>query len=361
MASETDDRNTGEDPAQRFVSGPVTRRRALTRAEFVTEFRGRLPVVHEQGASASPAVRRWDPEYLVARAGDAPLELLAGVYEPDAREGGYTRARQVATTLRELIESVRAGEERQGYLFNTHTGVFRVNAEEGELRVGWGERANPGLAPLAPDFELPAFMDPKELIYAALLLGGPRHRSPLHYDLSGEVKAIVQVRGRKRVLLFPPSQVGYLSFPCWFESSSAPFRVPHVADVDVHRPDFARFPEFARARCVEAVLEPGDVLYWPSFWPHDVSNLDPFTLAVTCSFEELHASSMWFREQLGLLGRLFLQELREGGSALGPEASIEQAFQRLERRLFSDELRELTTMWGWHNAIRHPREDRQPT
>lgn len=355
-----------EDPARRFVAGPVARRRSLARAEFVEEFEGRLPVVHEQGASGSPAVRLWTSDYLVARAGGARLELLAGVYEAEARAREFADAHPVVTTLRDYLAALGAGDDRQGYLFNTPSGVFRVNAEECELRVGWGKEPNPGLAHLARDFELPGFMRAQDLIYAALLLGSPRHRAPLHYDLSGEVKALVQVRGRKRVLLFPPSDAGFLAFPGWFEPKRSPFRVPHAAEVDLEQPDFARFPELARARALETVLEPGDVLYWPSYWPHDVTNLDPFTLAVTCSFEELHASSMWFREQLGLLGRLFLQSLREESPTTDQQEAIERAFHRLEQGLFSDELRWRTTLWSWHNAIWHgdagPRpEKNQPT
>jgi hypothetical protein len=343
---------TREDPLRRFVAGPVERRDSLTRAEFLHEFAGRRPVVHAQGARHTAAVRRWDPDYLVERAGEARLELLAGVYEPEARALGYSGARPVSITLRAFVEALCAGDDGQGYLFNTESGVLQVNeSEDSELRVGWGKAANPGLARLAADLELPAFMDRRDLIYAALLLGGPHQRAPLHYDLSGEVKALVQVRGRKRVLLFPPSEAGLLHFPGWFEEGSAPFRVPHVADVDLHRPDLARFPGLERARALEAVLEPGDVLYWPPFWPHDVTNLDSFTLAVTCTYEELRANAMWFREQLGLLGRLYVECLREVGPDTDPREATARAFRRLEERLLSDEFRNRTTFWSWHNAI----------
>ncbi|HEX6884036.1 MAG TPA: cupin-like domain-containing protein [Planctomycetota bacterium] len=348
------DEDTGR---PRFVGGAVVRRRALPRVEFVDEFAGRLPVVHEQGAHDLPALHRWDPEYLVARAGEARLELLAGVYEADARRSGFARARTVSTNLRAFVEAVVAGDASQGYLFNTPTGIFQVNERDGELRVGWGKEPNPGLTVLASDFEVPAFMNRADLIYAALLLGGPRQRAPLHYDLSGEVKALVQLRGRKRVVLFPPSQARFLSFPGWFEAGSAPFRVPHAAEVDLDRPDFDRHPELARARGLETVLQPGDILYWPAFWAHDITNLDAFTLAVTCSFEELRASCMSFREQLGLLGRLFLREVEGQASGL-PRAELESAFRRLEQRLFSDELHWRTTLWGWSDAVWHANDGR---
>src|SRR5688572_943932 len=271
---------SGGEARQRFVAGPVARRRSLSRAEFVEEFEGRLPVVHEQGASDSPALRLWDPDYLVARAGAARLELLAGVYATEAREHEFPDAHPVATTLGDYIAALRAGDGSLGYLFNTPSGVFRVNDADCELRVGYGREANPGLAALAQDFELPGFKSRRDLIYAALLLGGRAQRAPLHYDLSGEVKALVQVRGRKRVLLFPPSDAGFLGFPGWFEEPRSAYRVPTATEVDLDRPDLARFPELARARGLETVLEPGDVLYWPSFWPHDIANLDPFTLTV---------------------------------------------------------------------------------
>jgi len=335
------------------VAGTVERRRALSREAFVLEFERKRPVVVEGGGGA--ALARWDPEYLSATAGGAELELLEGVYSTRARGEAFARARKRTQTLAEYIRALLRGESDPGYLFNTESGVLLTNPAAAEFQVGWGKSANPGLAPLAADFVVPGFLRPESLIYAALILGGPAQAAPLHYDLGGEAKALVQLCGKKRVRLFAPSEAAFLSFPSWFEEAPAAFRVPHAAEVDLDRPEPERFPEFARAEALEAELGPGDVLYWPSFWAHHIRNQDAFTLAVSVTVEELHANAMQLRETLGILSRLFLRMAGEPsrGFDLTNRAGVLAALRALEAELFSEENRKRTSMWSWHNSIWH--------
>lgn len=342
-----------DDRIASFVERAVERRTALSREDFVLEFQRQKPVIIERAAAHTAAVSRWDPDYLVARAGAAALDLLSGVYDPYAKRRGYPDARRVQTTLGEVVAALLAGDASLGYVFNNESSVLFTNDSRAEFKVGWGDHPNPGLAALVPDFELPALARAQDLIHAFIVLGGRAHAAPLHYDLGGEAKLLVQIRGRKRVVLFPPEQIGLLYFPGWFDEPATPFRVPHASDADLHQPDFTRHPELARARGVEAVLEPGDVLYWPSFWPHDVTNLDPFTLAVSCAVEELDASCMLFREQLGLLGRLFMRVTAEEGGGAAEREVIARAFRRMEALIQSERFRTLSTMYGWHGAIEH--------
>jgi len=331
----------------------VERRRELSREAFALEFERRLPVVVEGGGGA--AGRLWDAEYLSATVGGAELELLQGVYSARGRAEGFARAETRTLTLAEYVRTLLRGESDPGYLFNTESGILLTNPAVAEFHVGWGKRANPGLAPLAADLAVPEFLRPESLIYAALILGGPAQTAPLHYDLGGEAKALVQLRGRKRVRLFPPSEGAFLSFPSWFEEAPAAFRVPHAAEADLDRPEPERFPALARAQSLETELGPGDVLYWPSFWAHHIRNQDAFTLAVSVTVEELHANAMQLRETLGILSRLFLRMAGDPrrGFDLTSRAGVLAALRALEGELFTEENRRRSSMWSWHNSIWH--------
>lgn len=335
--------------ARIFVAGQIERRSELSRADFVRVFEGRTPVVVE--GCGGEALARWDPRYLVDTVGQARLELLDGVYSARARQQGFVRPRKVACTLEEFVQSLLRGESDRGYLFNTESSVFRTNPDAPQFAVGWGRAPNPALVPLARDLALPDWVAPESLVYAGLLLGGVAHTAPLHYDLGGEAKALIQIRGRKRVLLFPPSEAGRLYFPSWFEESPPPFRVPHATEVDLEAPDFERFPALAAARGVEAVLAPGDALYWPPFWSHHVRNQDPFTLAATVTLEELHATPMHLREVAGLMSRLFLRVAEQRSLDLSSKAGVLEALRAAEAELFSEANRGRTSMWGWHHAL----------
>lgn len=90
--------------------------------------------------------------------------------------------------------------------------------------------------------------------------------TPCHYDEQENLFA--QVHGRKRCVLFDPKY-----FECLY-----PFRVGHPCDrqsqVDFTNPDLTKFPLFPKARGVEAIVEPGDVLYIPKYWFHHIISLD---------------------------------------------------------------------------------------
>ena len=100
--------------------------------------------------------------------------------------------------------------------------------------------------------------------------------TPLHFDSVSNF--LTQVVGRKQVILFPPAQ----SFHVY------PYPVGHQMDnfamVDVEKPDLDRFPALRRAQALEAVLEPGEVLWLPRFYWHYVFQLDAPSENISLNF-----------------------------------------------------------------------------
>jgi len=117
---------------------------------------------------------------------------------------------------------------------------------------------------------------------------GPRgHVEPLHSD-EGD-GTLLQIQGRKRVVLFPASQLYNLyPFPLFAKIG------PWVSQVDLDAPDFERFPRLREAlkHRIEVVLEPGDMIYLPSQWSHEVSTLEG---APVISISRLWRISPWSR------------------------------------------------------------------
>lgn len=128
------------------------------------------------------------------------------------------------------------------------------------------------LMPLPPELDgeigsLPVFPD------AALTRARPElffsaagAYTPLHRDLEDGATCVFV--GRRRFRLWSPDQAELLyampDHPPAFQGCFA----------DARRPDLRRFPLLRRARAVEVTLEPGDVLYLPFGWFHDVSVLE---------------------------------------------------------------------------------------
>lgn len=100
--------------------------------------------------------------------------------------------------------------------------------------------------------------------------------TPTHCDEWNNMGCVVA--GRRRFTLFPPEQVVNLYIgPLDFAPTGSP-----VSLVRLHDPDFARFPRFhqALAAAMTAVLEPGDAIFIPPLWYHNVDSLERFNLMV---------------------------------------------------------------------------------
>lgn len=89
-----------------------------------------------------------------------------------------------------------------------------------------------------------------------------------HYDTMENIACAVA--GQRRVVLFPPEQVANLyPGPLLLTPAGTPMSM-----VDLKCPNFDKYPNFKDALKVaqEVVLQPGDALYIPSYWWHNVES-----------------------------------------------------------------------------------------
>lgn len=97
-----------------------------------------------------------------------------------------------------------------------------------------------------------------------------------HYDLNDNIACVVA--GRRRFSLFPPEQLPNL-YPGPYERTIG--GVP-VSMVDIDKPDLQRYPRFAEAAKtrIDVEMEPGDAIYIPYGWWHQVRSLSPLNVLV---------------------------------------------------------------------------------
>ncbi|WP_353931422.1 cupin-like domain-containing protein [Okeanomitos corallinicola TIOX110] len=125
---------------------------------------------------------------------------------------------------------------------------------------------------LLPDIATPEYIKKNVFVLANLWMGTGGNTSPLHWDSVQNL--LCQVRGRKKLLLFEPKQTSCLySFP-------VNSKIPHMSQVKINNPDFNKFPKFKNARYTECTLEPGEMLFIPPFWWHQVHSLDQLNIAI---------------------------------------------------------------------------------
>jgi len=102
-----------------------------------------------------------------------------------------------------------------------------------------------------------------ELDNNQLWIGRGGSLTPCHYDKAENLH--MQICGQKTFLLIPPDQ----TFAVY------PYPIDHPLDsfsmVDFDAPDLQRFDRFAHLKPFEVTLEPGDLLYLPKYWWHQVA------------------------------------------------------------------------------------------
>jgi hypothetical protein len=97
-----------------------------------------------------------------------------------------------------------------------------------------------------------------------------------HFDNTENIACVVG--GRRRFTMFPPQQIRNLYVgPLDLTPAGQP-----VSLVDIRNPDLGRFPRFAEALAAAEVAElsPGDAVYIPALWWHNVEALEAFNVLV---------------------------------------------------------------------------------
>ena len=175
-------------------------------------------------------------------------------YSPDLKGFNFERRRGGFAELLRYLQSV-IGKE-------TAPSVYAGALETAEMLPGFAE-ANP--------MPLLAGLDAPPRIWL-----GNRSIISTHFDASDNMACVAA--GRRRFTLFPPDQIHNLYVgPLDHTVAGQP-----TSMVELNAPDFERFPRFreALATAQAAELGPGDAIYIPALWWHQVEALDPFNLLV---------------------------------------------------------------------------------
>jgi hypothetical protein len=225
----------------------VEKRSRVSRDEFITRYvRGCRPVVLTDVTADWPAMTRWSPADLQRRFGHLEVEIQA------ERSGN---ARYEVDKLKHR-KRVRLGDFVDRVLAAGVSNDEYLTANNELLR-------RPEFAPLLADIgSLPPVCDPVRLPQSASFWFGPAGTvTPLHHDTL--MLFHTQVVGRKRWRFVSPLQTArlYNHFEVYSE-------------VNLDAIDLARHPDFAGVTVLDVVVEPGETMFLPLGWWHQVSSLD---------------------------------------------------------------------------------------
>jgi len=227
--------------------GAVEKRNAPPADEFIARYvRGCRPVVLTDLARDWPAMRQWSPQDLKARFGHIDVEIQAERNADPRYEENKLQHRQ-RQKLGDFVDRVLAGGPTNDYYMTANNEALR----------------QPEFAPLLADIgTLPAFCDASQLSRLSSFWFGPAGTiTPLHHDTL--MLFHTQIVGRKRWRFISP-----LDTPKLYNHSGV------FSPIDIDRPDLDRYPLFAQAKVLEVVVEPGETVFLPLGWWHQVTSLD---------------------------------------------------------------------------------------
>ena len=234
-------------------------RRSPPSAEELFEryFCASTPVLITGLMTGWPALDRWSPAYFKERLGDVTIAVTTGrAADPD-----YDRnfaAHTEATTMARFADRVTAAGESNDFYMVSNNRNLEASA----------------LLPLLEDVVIPTeYLDPARLQGCVSLWFGPAGTlTPLHHDTTNVL--FCQIVGRKRFRLIPPQ-----------ETSLLPGARDYYASLDDAREGVL---------IKEVVVSPGEALFLPVGWWHEVRSLD---VSVSLSFTNFRRKNRfdWYK------------------------------------------------------------------
>jgi hypothetical protein len=216
--------------------------------EFTERYvRCERPVVVRRGLADWLPTHRWTPEYL--KATDGTRRVKAGV----SKTGEYVN----------YAEKLNLGVDPETTFADVVDGIFSPSRGGEMLRI---HQEPLDTWETLRDESPPIRYVTRRVIAKNIWMGSAGNVTKAHYDTEDNIN--IQLRGRKEFILFPSSQLDALYPRSTLEYMS------NFSRVEIAAPDLTRYPRFRRATPMRAVIEPGDFLYIPIYWWHQVYTLE---------------------------------------------------------------------------------------
>ncbi|KAG8185268.1 hypothetical protein JTE90_023881 [Oedothorax gibbosus] len=229
----------------------------------------RLPFIL-RGADLGPCSERWTVDYLSSHLDKEEVKI----HVSECPQLDFLKKNFSYKTLKfcELLQRASSESHKEGSFFVSPTEFYYLRSVGKDARKDVADIRQQFPA-ISEDIIFPDFV-PKENIFSSVFRIASKDVSIwTHYDVMDN--ALIQVKGRKKAVLFPPTEVPNL----YLNGDKS-----EVIDID--NPDYSKFPKFKEAGRLEGLLLPGDVLYIPAFWFHNMKYLD-FGIAVNVFWKEL--------------------------------------------------------------------------
>ena len=256
--------------------------------------------------------KTWTIDYLLEKIGDLPVLVRSTptkkYIDPDEKFWGVVRAMLLdKMTFEKFIETgvpegkIMSGTDTYIYCNGKVVDRWRKLWEDVKVILKKSEIVDKNQKGLSNFFET------THLNTIGLWVSGTGVKSILHYDSSGDNNLNFQIRGKKNVILFPPSDWPYLkTFLAMGLHGFDSYKELYNTDKNTNS------IKFQHTNPVLAKLVEGDVLFIPSNWYHYVEHIGACNINITCWFNksDMNKNGSSKRKVTGQSNRNFFLVLR---------------------------------------------------
>ncbi|KAK9477230.1 hypothetical protein V1514DRAFT_334575 [Lipomyces japonicus] len=272
---------TGNIIPARAQPGTITSRDPRSVSDWADIYASSVPVL-VCNQDIGPCVTKWTAEYLKANV-EPDRMVNVHVSKTGAMNFQAKNFRYETVRFAQLIDHVY-----QSHPANEHDELYYLRSLSVNHAKSEPANLHRDFAKIASDFVMPQslrqFIDDK-IFSSPLRISSAGVGMWLHYDVTANV--LFQVRGSKKIRLYPPSDVSKLRFPPGASSSTISNIFDHdhddIVDVDP----------------IEVIMRPGDYVFIPAMWIHATVPLEP-SVSVNFFYKDLPSGSYsWSRDVYG--------------------------------------------------------------
>ncbi|XP_071941241.1 tRNA wybutosine-synthesizing protein 5-like isoform X2 [Antedon mediterranea] len=206
----------------------------------------RVPAVLK-GVKIGECKEKWDKDYLKEVIGKKQVKIHVS---PNPQMD-FIKKNFCYKTLPfdDFVERAASEKNHECFLSEDEKYYLRSLGDDPRKDISNFQRLFPVLS---NDLEIPKFFDTDRFFSSVLRVGSAGVQLWTHYDVMDNI--LIQVNGRKKVVLFSPKDALNL------------YLVGDKSEViDIENADYSKYPLFKNVTWYECILEPGDVLFIPAW------------------------------------------------------------------------------------------------
>lgn len=235
----------------------------------ISNFRTSIQIQHTpvvlRGVSLGSCVELWkSPEYLISKIENKDVKIHVST-DPKRMDFKRKNFKYCVCGLHDLIQkaSTPCDEKNVDECYIAPHEKYYLRSTSDDPRGKQTVLFQKDFPDLSEDFILPEFFEPERLFSSVLRISSPDIRVWTHYDVMDNLYA--QIVGKKKAIMWAPSEALNL----YLDGDKS-----KVVDIDDFELNKDEFPNFCKAKQFSCDLVPGDLLYIPALWFHNMTALD---------------------------------------------------------------------------------------